>query len=387
MNTPGDDTEDEFELDSINDVERDPTPWWQTTTLAQATRNFRQALKNEPLGSSRQMDAWMRMGLIAHTTGDTSFAASATLALMRKLQQARRLLWDPDFVGGDCILHFKLTLALAENHRVSRGDAAEMAGLYADAVRTHHCDPQSAALARLGVHIRLGQNAQAEAMLPPLLDYWKASVGDDHGADRGEQPSALCLSGVAQILIEALLHLNRIPEAISIYESVAERDGCEGPCEAGPHGATGWLLQPLLRRGENVRADTLCKRNRMLAPATEPRHFGVAGDRVLHYAQTGQHSIALAELALAREALARCQPSLWQQLRFYQRSALAWPLLSNAGTKEVPAELIEFGDSTAQVAASLATQFDQRNGNTFVGRWWQSQSAATNSTGSLACRD
>ncbi len=360
--------------------------FWVTETFPNVLAEFSRALKRNAPGSDEQLLAWLKLGLVGHVRGHAFIAAKAVHRLMRKLHAARHELWGGMFSpAGSAIVHFKMAVALAECPDSPRRDVLEMSGFFDEAARHHGIHPKAAPLARLAINLRLGDLDGAAALFPVLHEWWlernleaeanEVGNGPDHASDEKKQEDSgpsmpVCGSGTAQILIEFLLAANRTDEAIAIADRILERKGCGSPCEAGPHGALGWMLNPLLDQGKADQAERILPRCRLLAPTVDLRHVAAAGDRILFLGRIGRLDEAISEWEKARKTLEQGGPSPWERLRLAGQMARALPLIGPTLRDRSP-ESLASATNLVTAGSGLARKFDLRNGNSHVSEFWE----------------
>lgn len=361
----------------MNENDAPEEKWWNRESYSAALSKFRDTLKQSPLDDSDLEAAWVNLGLIAHVNGHSHEAARMVSALMSRRRQAGRPIWCRGEVAAAAIIHFKLAASLAEDCGVSRSDVMEMMDGFEDEAVRHGVPRRDVDGLRLAVLVRLGELSMAGGLYPALRNRWE----EDHGteSDESDSPmkesdktvSAICGQAMAQLLVEYLILAGSSEEAMALAKRVLTRSVCGSPCEGGPHGVLAWMLLPLHEAGECEEADRLARKGRVLAPASDARHLGAAGERILYFAKTGRFGEVDEELRLARTVLDGGGATPWQRLRFAARvvASARWDeaaaLNENGSLSLLASDLEEEGER-------IAIAFDGRNGNRFASTWWRS---------------
>lgn len=309
--------------------------WAKKSPPAKALEDLRWVLQNDS-PTDAVAHRWFTFVMIVRTQGQDRFVGTLAYWILKNWEKK-----GVDITEGmdeDSLNRLLRTLAIsiplsADDPLVSLEQIEYLQDSLSRLTPKNHTGSIDHALFPLAMHRQLGREPSREH-LAAVVAHWDEIVSgkekkndqsaqcQEPGGDRTKLSLSqfYCKSAIAQIVIEALISLGEIDEAISRAREATSLDPCLFFCDFAPKGYLSRLLEPLLERGEVK-----------LAKEWEARIASTIHSAEGALAETGYRAAFLAkygEMDRALELLKGALPHVqnrnipgWRKLEFY-RAAL-----------------------------------------------------------------
>lgn len=331
--------------------------WAKETPPAKALDDLRWVLQNDS-ASHAVAHRWFTYVMIVRTQGQDRFVGTLAYWILKNWEKKGiDATAGMDETRRSCLLR---TLAIsipiaADDPRVSVEQISYLQDSLFRLAPKEDIGSLDHVLFPLAIHRQLGRPPSRDH-LSLVTEHWDQILAgnpgcqtttadpDASGETEETQPDEelsllFCNTAIAQIMIEALITLGEIDEAISLAKEATSLKPCLFFCDFAPKGFLARLLEPLLERGEVHLAREWEEK---LASTIHSPEGALAetGYRAVYLAQYGEMDRALELLKEGLPHTKNKNVSPWKKLEFYRGASRALVLLEmETGSEQ--AEIVE----------------------------------------------